>query len=89
MEIPKEETHFECVRELFSRVGLPYPNPEFVAQENWYSLKSWSREEEDSFREWMRGLLLRRYTYLSDKQMEMELGFFLLNYGWITKEEED
>ena len=81
----KEEDMMDlCMKEMFLRVGLVYPNPEFTSQKDWYSLKTWTEQQENDFKEWMVKFIWTkmRSSYWTKKDVDLKVGMFLLNYGW-------
>jgi len=74
----------ECLEEMFRRVGLEYPDEELTSKENWYTLHVWTKEEEDSFREWMLKKLKRHRLMRAELEVEM----FLLQWGWKVEDYE-
>ena len=81
-----KETCEECMKEMFNRVGEEYPNQKLTKKKNWYLLRTWTKKEENDFREWMKKLLKKRYRW-NKYLIEKEIGMFLLNWGWKTKNE--
>lgn len=73
------------------RVGAPYDNMSFQEPE-WYSKYSWTEEEQEDFKEWLKKKILsdstvrkeitnfieRPSAYKAEKVATM----FLFNYGW-------
>lgn len=72
----------ECLVEMFRRVGLKYPNKRFTNQKDWYINKSWTKEEENDFRKWMRKKIAKKVP-----RVDLEIEMFLLMWGWSCKEE--
>jgi len=81
--ITYEKTCEDCLREMFKRVGEKYPNPKLTADEKWYQKRTWTPEQEKGFRAWMVKLLKKRHG-LQKRQIDWEVGLFLLNWGWKT-----
>lgn len=73
-------------KEMFLRVGEKYPNKELTDRDMWYTLRSWTKEEEKSFKEWMIKYMTKKER-VSKKKAKEEVSFFLFQYGWTTKEE--
>jgi len=66
-----------CIKEMFKRVGLKYPN-KLTKQNDWYLKRSWTKKEQDDFADWMRKLLKKQgFT-----KIDNEIGMFLLMWGW-------
>lgn len=80
------DTATECIIEMFRRVGLTYPAPEITKHDKWYTLREWTTEEENDFRDWMKKKLKKDCKYMSAKHIDYEVAMFLLNYGWKHKE---
>jgi len=80
-----------CLKEMFLRVGLTYPDTDFTSDPKWFCKKEWTKEEENSFRDWMVKLLYSKLKnkYWSKKRVEFSTDMFLLNYGWKYKEESE
>lgn len=77
-----EETFEVCLKELFLRVGLDYKDKDSITkQDEWYSLYTWSKSEQDSFEKWMIEFLRKKMRW-NKKTALKETGFFMLNYGW-------
>ena len=74
----------ECLVEMFKRVGLKYPNPKFTNQPDWYTKRTWSEDEEDDFRLWMKQHLKKRCRW-TNRTINKEIAFFLLMWGWKTR----
>jgi len=81
-----EEAMDICLKEMFNRVGETYPNDELVNEHNWYMLRSWTELEQKAFENWMISYL-RKSLRWTKKQSVKEVGFFLLQYGWTTKQQ--
>lgn len=79
--IPYNDTCEECLEEMFKRVGESYPNPKLTQQEKWFQKHTWSKQEQEDFRQWMTKLLRKRYKW-SKHHTEWETGMFLLDWGW-------
>jgi len=87
-----EETTEMCLKEMFKRVGLEYPNPEITNQPEWYHLYSWTESEQDDFGEWMGKLILKRHSFyrvykkkVCERKVGNWVGMFILNWGWKVK----
>jgi hypothetical protein len=74
----------KCMVEMFKRVGLDYSMDEIIEygkkDQDWYWLKTWTTEEEDSFRDWM-DIELKKKRW-NKKMRDSEVSWFLLMYGW-------
>ena len=69
-----------CLKEMFKRVGLTYPN-KITKQKDWYMKKCWTTKEEDDFRDWMKKYLKKKHRW-SATTIKKEIGMFLLMWGW-------
>ena len=79
--ISYEKTTEDCLKEMFSRVGEAYPNPELTKHDDWFQKRTWTEDEKNDFRDWMKKLLKKRYHF-SEKKLDWEIGLFLLDWGW-------
>ncbi len=75
-----------CFEELFRRVGEKFPNNELTKDPEWYKRRSWTEEEQEDFKKWIKKEMKRTLPILSAKKIEWEAGLFILCYGWATKE---
>lgn len=80
----KTKAYKECITEMFKRVGLVYPNKELTDNPNWYTKYTWTMDEENSYKEWMKKHL-RSVHKLPKISASKETEWFLLAYGWKTK----
>jgi len=72
---------------MFNVVGFNGFDEEFIKQPDWYTMKEWSKEQQDEFRNWLISEL-RTKLRMRKKQAEIEAGFFLLSWGWKTNNQE-
>ena len=79
-----DETRDVCLKEMFKRVGEEYPNPELTDQEDWYTQRTWTKAEEDDFGVWMKKHLKKKHRYWTKRTIDLEVGMFLLMWGWKT-----
>ena len=75
-----DDVTIECLKEMFRRVGLRYPN-KITAKPCWYDMYSWTKEDEDDFRKWMKKHLVKRMR-LTMERAEKEVAYFSLMYSW-------
>ena len=80
--IPYEKTTDECLKKMFAMVGEEYPNQELTSKENWFHQRTWTSEQENEFRIWMRKLLKRRYKHWTKRVIDGEISGFLFMWGW-------
>lgn len=73
-----------CLREMFSRVGERYPNPKLTKYRNWFELRTWTEEEENDFRTWMKTYLKKKCRW-NNRTIQREIEMFLLMWGWKTE----
>lgn len=59
----KKRVFDECMRELFRRVGEDYPS-DLIKERNWYLMRGWTKEEENSFFNWMTNYLVSSLYWL-------------------------
>lgn len=75
----------DAFNEMFIRVGFNCFDVDFTKNPNWYTLKSWTMDEENSYRDWFiteyRKRFRSRKAYAED-----ECRWFLFNYGWTIKD---
>jgi hypothetical protein len=86
----KKQNKFMTVAldKMFKQVGLDKYDPEFTKQQNWYLQHEWTPEQEGEFKSWMITEYQRQFNctlYTANKHVS----FFLLSYGWKTKEKSD
>ena len=77
------ELHDRAMRRMFRVVGAHY-SPAFVAQDDWFLKHTWTREQEDKFRDWLPDELRKRGV--SRKRAAWEAGMFLVDRGWRREE---
>ena len=78
-----DESCEECLAEMFKRVGAKYPWLELTRYKEWYNRRTWTEDEENDFKKWMRSFLKKRYRW-TKKKLEWEIDMFLLMWGWKT-----
>lgn len=88
--IIKEDIYEGAIVELGNRVGLNWKNlSDALAYEKkhgpkWNQTKIWTVEDEKGFTSWFEKYLKEK-THLTKRQIQFEVGTFILNYGWKTK----
>ena len=65
-------------------IGVKYDDVDFT-NHRWFLEYSWTREEEEEFRDWLI-TLIEKTTIDTRHYAEVQANFFILNYGWATKE---
>lgn len=86
MRSSKVEKFFqEALNKMFQAVGFETFDPEFAKQDKWYTLKTWSLEEEKTFKEWFMQKAKKDLGW-SKATTEKELSYFNLMYGWSSQE---
>lgn len=78
-----------CFREMFKRVGEKFPNEELTKHKDWYSRRTWTEKEQDSFKKWLKKKIASRWRYLKGRKLEFEVEMFILMWGWRTEEKEN
>lgn len=80
----------ESILEMGRRVGLDWKTFDDVLLyqdkngEQWYATKTWTKEDENSFRDWLRLKFKKNYStkFYTDKKIDYEINMFILCYGW-------
>ncbi len=69
--------------ELCRRVGLPFPPPKGVK----YAVDdaTWTQEEEDDFKIWLRAYLNKRYKHMTKRSLDRQVSWIIFGYGWKIK----
>lgn len=81
----RQESFFaRALDKMFQVVGLPKFDEEFTKQPYWYTLHTWTMEQEKEFYDWMVNAYQKEFKCTS-YQANKYVGYFLLNYGWATK----
>ena len=81
----KDEKFFNnCFKEMFKRVGEKWPAKWPHEDKEWYTKRTWTEKEQDSFKKWLVKEFKKMYPYLKRKA-EFEAGMFILAYGWKTE----
>lgn len=76
-----EQALQDCIKEMFRRVGMRYPNKKFTSQDRWYMQIAWTHKQEQDFKDWMIKYLRKKLKY-NIKTAIKEVGYFFLMYGW-------
>lgn len=74
---------FKALDKMFSYVGFEKYDPEFTKQENWYTLKTWSNDQEEDFKKWF----IKEYKKgfrATNQEAEKNWSWFNLMWGWKT-----
>jgi len=71
-------------KEMFLRVGEIYPNKDLTNDPDWYMLRSWTKEYEEDFRQWMI-LYFRKKLKYTIKMAELEVAYFMMQWSWTNK----
>lgn len=74
------------LKEMFKRVGLKYPNPRFTKDKDWYTKRTWTEKEQESFKEFVKKKVRKAFPYFNENKVDFEAGMFILCYGWKTEE---
>ena len=81
----------EILQEMCKRVGTNLSEID-VQHPNWFLEYSWSKEEENDFKEWLDDYLKNNKEFFKSVYIvpnnkasrNKAIGWFLLNYGWKT-----
>jgi len=76
----------EALDRMFKEVGFDGFDQEFANQDHWYLKKEWTKQQEDSYRDWFIEQCRKRLKF-SEKQAIHEAGYFMLNWAWKTKQD--
>ena len=71
---------------MFQSVGFECFDEEFTKQDNWYTLRGWTVEQQNEYRDWFISEC-RKKLRMRKSQAEQEFGFFLLSWGWKTTDQ--
>jgi len=82
IQMKVDTTRELCLKEMFDRVGLEYPN-ELTKEPEWFLLAHWTSKEEQSFKDWMIKFLKDNTRYNKETR-DLETNMFLLMWGWTT-----
>ena len=83
----REKVMTNCFKKMFKAVGEKYPNKELTDNDDWYMLRYWSMDRQDKFSKWMNKYVTRQFK-LSEKQADLEVAMFVMNYGWTNSKTE-
>ena len=78
----------KCLKEMFKRVGLEYPNKELTSQDDWYHKHTWTTEQDNDFRAWLTKAVKNDNKFYSARQIESQVELFLLQWGWRIEDKE-
>lgn len=88
-----EELFEQAIVEMGRRVGLDWSSiDDAVSYQNengsdrWYTTKTWTKDDENEFKIWMKDLL-KKNTMWSRHKINFEVGMFILSYGWKVEHE--
>jgi hypothetical protein len=75
----------DVIKELCSRVNLPFPNPN--GKKYSYNDASWTFAEECDFKEWMIKYFnsIPEYKEMGKRRILKTVDWFILNHGWRRK----
>jgi hypothetical protein len=76
----------KAIDKMFKAVGFEHFDKEFTKQEKWYTLRQWTSQEENEFKNWFISTAQKELRW-SKKTSEKEFSYFNLMYGWATKSE--
>lgn len=69
---------------MFMTVGFEKFDREFTNQEDWFTKREWTEEEEREYKQWFVNECKTKLR-MNKKAAELEAGYFLLQFGWKTK----
>ena len=71
----------KALDKMFQMVGFESVDENFVKQEDWYSKKTWTKDQSEEFKNWFikEGKKDLKFT---KQMMEKEHAWFNLKYGW-------
>ncbi len=70
---------------MFQMVGFTSFDSEFAKQKEWYSQKTWSKEDREEFKKWFLKEATTKMKW-GKKSAEMEFAYFDLMWGWKESE---
>jgi hypothetical protein len=71
----------KALNKMFVDVGFEQFDGEFVEQENWYTKKTWTTEQEAQFKKWFITEVKKELKF-NTKMAEKEYSWFNLKWGW-------
>jgi hypothetical protein len=74
----------KCFKEMFKRVGEKWPAKWPHEDKEWYTKRTWTEKEQDSFKKWLVKEFSKAYPY-HKRKAEYEASLFILCYGWKTE----
>ena len=75
----------KALDKMFQYVGFEKWDREFTKQQDWYSLKSWTSNQENDYKQWFLQEI-KKDLKINKQLAEKEWGYFLLMWGWRTVE---
>lgn len=69
--------------QMFKEVGFKGFDREFVKQDEWYTKRTWTENQERAFKDWLVNECRTKMKW-SKKIAETEAAYFLLMWGWST-----
>ena len=75
----------KALDKMFQYVGFEKWDREFTKQQEWYSLKSWTSNQENDYKQWFLQEI-KKDLKINKQLAEKEWGYFLLMWGWRTVE---
>lgn len=82
----KQKLLITLLTEMFKRVGREYKHS-ITKDPDWYLTSTWTSAQQDDFAKWGTKQM-QRILGLSAYSARNEMGWFLLSYGWLIKQEE-
>lgn len=71
----------EALDKMFISVGFDGFDEDFVKQEKWYLLRTWTKEKEDEYKDWFINAYRTKFRK-SRAAAEFEARYFLFMWGW-------
>jgi hypothetical protein len=70
----------KALDKLFQSVGFEKFDSRFSNQDGWYSMKTWTEDQSDEFKNWFIKEYVKTFKY--KKPAEREYQWFNLMWGW-------
>lgn len=72
-----------ALNKMFQMVGFEGFDAEFVKQDNWFSKRTWSEQDRETFRNWFLAEAKTKMKW-GKNSAEKEYSYFDLMWGWST-----
>lgn len=80
-----EKQVITILKKLHEAVGAPFNSIEECSEKDWYKKFSWTKEQEESFKNWLVSYYQKNFPITKDRAVVLA-NFFLLAYGWTYSE---